>query len=137
MSPPPCYYTIKQVFANRVQYGPALVERTLVGLEMAKERLGLPMEVGKPVLFRPGVLVAVGFDILPVHELVEGKLHRVFTVGKAIVAVETVDEPGTEFPIEFGPSRIAEDHFFIISLLSSFFPLPFLRGNSTETILFC
>ena len=50
------------------------------GLDMAKERPGLTMEMAKPVLFRLGVLVAVSLDILPVHELVEGKLHRVFSV---------------------------------------------------------
>ena len=66
------------------------------GLDMAKERPGLPMEMAKPVLFRLGVLVAVRFDILPVHELVEGKLHRVLAVGEAITAVEAVYEPGVE-----------------------------------------
>ena len=84
------------------------------GLDMAKERPGLPMEMAKPVLFRLRVLVAVCLDILTVHQLVEGKLHCVFTVGKAIVAAEAVDKPDAELLVEFGPSRIVEYHFFII-----------------------
>ena len=56
-------------------------------LHVAKVRLRLPMEVPEPVLFRLRELLAVCFDVFTVHELVEGKLHRVLAVGEAIVAI--------------------------------------------------
>ena len=80
-------------------------------LHVTKERPGLPAEIPEPVLFGPGELLAVRFDVLAVHELVEGKLHRVLAVGEAITAVEAVHEPGAELRVEFGPSLVVEDHF--------------------------
>ncbi|MBQ5453462.1 MAG: hypothetical protein IIT56_10780 [Bacteroidales bacterium] len=40
------------------------------------------------------------------HELVEGKLHRVFAIGETIVAVEAIDEPVT--PIDEPETHVDE-----------------------------
>ena len=93
-------------------------------LDAAEIRPGLPMEVAKPVLFSLGELVAVSGGVLPVHELVKGKLHRVFAVGETIVVGETVHELDAELLIQFGPIRIIENFVirihFIFNLLFTF-----------------
>ena len=80
--------------------------------DVAEERPSLPMEVEKPVAFALRVLFTVCCDVFAMHELVEGKLHRVFAIGETIVAVEAIDEPGAELFVEFAPGFVAEDHFF-------------------------
>ena len=79
--------------------------------DVAEERPSLPMEVGKPVAFALRVLFTVCCDVFAMHELVEGKLHRVFAIGETIVAVEAIDELGAELFVEFAPGFIIEDHF--------------------------
>ena len=62
------------------------------GLEMAKERPGLPIEVPIPVRLGLRQHLAVRRHILLVHELVEGFLHGVLAILYAITAIENIHE---------------------------------------------
>ena len=58
-------------------------------VHVAEKGAGLPTELPKPVGLGLRLLVPICFNVLLVHQLVEGLLHRVFPVGKAVLAAET------------------------------------------------
>ena len=99
-------------------------------LHVAEKRAGLPMKLPKPVCFGLRLLVAVCLDVLLVHQLMESLLHRVFSVGKAVFAVETGHKGLAELMVQLRPlfvggesnnSSFIEFHGDILSLIFLFY----------------